>query len=221
MCDRKSRKSRGIRINQSSSIRIIVVDDHQVLREGIHYVCLTAEDIDLVGEAANGRDALKLCDELQPDVALVDLMMPDMDGIATIKVIRQQYPEIKILVLTSFNSESLINQALKEGAHGYILKSASTKDIINSIRLTYQGMSIISFDVSNIISSKPSYFPLTPRQLEVLKLMAKGLSNIQIGKEMSISPYTARFHVSEILSKLNVSKRCEAIVVAMKQNLIE
>ena len=207
-------------MNQSSLIRIIVVDDHEVLREGILYLCLAAEDIDLVGEAANGQEALKLCDDLQPDIALIDLMMPDMDGIATIQVMREQYPEIKILVLTSFNSDSLINQALKEGAHGYILKSASTKDIITSIRLTYQGMSIISFDISNIISSKSSHLTLTPRQLEVLKLMAKGLTNAQIGKELSISLYTARFHVSEILSKLNVSNRAEAIGVAMKQHLI-
>lgn len=208
-------------MNQSSLIRIIVVDDHAVLREGIRYLCLAASDIKLVGEAANGKDALKLCDDLQPDVALIDLMMPDMDGIATIKAIRVQYPEIKILVLTSFNTDALIHQALEEGANGYILKNASTEDIINAIRLTYKGMSILSSDVSDIISSKSSYFTLTPRQLEVLKLMAKGLNNAQIGKKMLISRYTARFHVSEILSKLGVSNRAEAVAVGLQQNLID
>ena len=208
-------------MNQSSLIRIIVVDDHAVLREGIRYLCLAASDIKLVGEAANGKDALKLCDDLQPDVALIDLMMPDMDGIATIKAIRVQYPEIRILLLTSFNTDNLIHQALEEGANGYILKNASTEDIINAIRLTYKGMSILSSDVSDIISSKSSHFTLTPRQREVLKLMAKGLNNAQIGKKMLISRYTARFHVSEILGKLGVSNRAEAVAVGLQQNLID
>ena len=208
-------------MNQSSLIRIIVVDDHPLVREGISYLCLATSDIELVGEAANGKDALELCADLQPDIALVDLLMPNMDGIATIEAIRVQYPQVKILVLTSFNTDSLIHQALEKGAHGYILKDASTEDIINAIRLTYKGMFILSPDVSDIISSQSSLYTLTPRQVQVLKLMAEGFNNAQIGKEISISPYTARFHVSEILSKLRVSNRAEAVAVALKEHLID
>lgn len=203
-------------------IKIMIVDDHAVLREGIHYLCLTASDLTLVGEAANGEDALELCYRLQPDLVLLDLMMPGMDGIATTKAIRKQCPEVKILILTCFTTEDLVHQAIEAGANSYILKDASTEEIINAIRLTYHGLSIMSPDVTEILAAiPPSDMILTPRQLQVLKLMAQGLNNNQIGKTLKISTYTARFHVSEILSKLGVSNRTEAVSVALSRKLVQ
>ena len=203
-------------------IKIMIVDDHAVLREGIHYLCLTASDFTLVGEAANGEDALELCYKLQPDLVLLDLMMPGMNGIATTKAMRKQCPEVKILILTSFTTQNLVHQAIEAGANSYILKDASTEEIINAIRLTYHGLSIMSPDVTEILAAiPPSDVILTPRQLQVLKLMAQGLNNNQIGKTLSISTYTARFHVSEILSKLGVSNRTEAVSVALSRKLVQ
>ena len=199
----------------------MIVDDHAVLREGIRYVCLTASDLTLVGEAANGEDALKLCNELQPDVVVMDLMMPGMNGIATTRAIREQYPEVKILVLTSFNTQDLLRQAIKAGANSYVLKDASTEKIINAIRFTYQGLTIMSSNVTDILPVPSSDAIFTPRQLQVLKLMIEGFNNRQIGKALGLSPYTARFHVSEIISKLGVSNRTEAVAVALEEKLVE
>ena len=209
-------------MNHFSKIKVIIADDHAVLRDGIKYICMTTSDIELVGEAANGEDALKLCHELQPDVALVDLMMPGIDGIATTRMIREQYPDVKILILTSFSTQDLVHQAIEAGANSYILKDASTEEIINSIRLTYNGLTIMSTDVTEILAAPlPFDVIFTPRQLQVLKLMIQGLNNTQIGKILCISSYTARFHVSEILNKLGVSNRTEAVSLALRQKLVQ
>ena len=208
-------------MNQSPTIKVIIADDHAVLRDGIRYICMTTSDIELVGEAANGEDAIKLCHELQTDVVLIDLMMPGINGVTTTRMIREQCPGVKILVLTSFNTQDLVYQAIEAGANSYILKDASTEEIINTIRLTYHGLSIMSPDVASILAAKKSDFTLTHRQLQVLKLMIQGLNNTQIGKALCISPYTARFHVSEILSKLEVSNRTEAVALAMRQKLVQ
>ena len=209
-------------MNHSSKIKVIIADDHAVLRDGIKYICMTTSDIQLVGEAANGKDALKLCHELQPDVALIDLMMPGIDGIATTRMIREQYPDVKILILTSFSTQDLVHQAIEAGANSYILKDASTEEIINSIRLTYHGLTIMSPDVTEILAAPlPFDVIFTPRQLQVLKLMIQGLNNTQIGKILCISSYTARFHVSEILNKLGVSNRTEAVSLALRQKLVQ
>ncbi len=200
----------------------MIVDNHALLREGIHYLCLTTSNLTLVGEAANGKDALELCYELQPDLVLMDLMMPGMDGIATTKAIREQCPEIKILILTSFITQDLVRQAIAAGANSFVLKDASTEEIINAIRLTYHGLTIMSPDVTEILAAPPpSDVIFTPRQLQVLKLMIQGLNNTQIGKALSISTYTARFHVSEILSKLGVSNRTEAVSVALSRKIVQ
>ena len=209
-------------MNHFSKIKVIIADDHAVLRDGIKYFCMTTSDIELVGEAANGEDALKLCHELQPDVALIDLMMPEIDGIATTRMIREQYPDVKILILTSFSTQDLVHQAIEAGANSYILKDASTEEIINSIRLTYHGLTIMSPDVTKILAAPlPFDVIFTPRQLQVLKLMIQGLNNTQIGKILCISSYTARFHVSEILNKLGVSNRTEAVALALRQKLVQ
>ncbi len=207
-------------MNHSSKIKVIIADDHVVLRDGIRYICMTTSDIELVGEAANGEDAIKLCHELQTDVVLIDLMMPGINGVTTTRMIREQCPGVKILVLTSFNTQDLIHQAIEAGANSYILKDASTEEIINAIRLTYKGLTIMSPEVANILAELPSDVIFTPRQLQVLKLMIQGLNNTQIGKILCISSYTARFHVSEILSKLGVSNRTEAVALALRQKLV-
>lgn len=207
-------------MNESPKIRIIVVDDHEILREGIRYLCLSASDITLVGEAASGEEALTIYYELQPDVVLLDLVMEGMDGIDIIRAMLEQCPEAKILVLTSFNTENLIHQAMEVGAKGYILKTASTEDILNTIRLTYKNMTILSPEVSDHLQRSPSETILTPRQLEVLKLIVRGLNNTQIGQVLNISTYTARFHVSEILAKFGVSTRTAVVSTALRQKII-
>ena len=131
------------------AIKVIIVDDHAVLRDGIRYLCLAAGDVTLVGEAASGKEALALCHELQPDVVLMDLMMPGMDGIATTKLIREQCLEVKIMVLTSFNTQDLISRAIEAGANSYVLKGAATEEILNAIHLTYKGLTIMSPNVAN------------------------------------------------------------------------
>ncbi len=208
-------------MNRSSPIKVMIVDDHAVLRDGIRYLCLTASDITLVGEAANGEDALKLCSELLPDVVLIDLMMPGMNGIATTRAMREQYPEVKILVLTSFNTKDLLRQAIEAGANSYVLKDASTEEIINAIRFTYQGLTTMSSKMTDILPVPSSDTIFTPRQLQVLKLMIEGLNNRQIGKALGLSRHTARFHVSEILSKLGVSNRTEAVSAILDQKLFQ
>ena len=207
-------------MSNSAPIRVMIVDDHAVLREGIRYLCLGTSDISLVGEAANGEEALILYDKLQPDVVLVDLMMPGMNGVQTTKAIREQWSEVRILVLTSFNTQDLLCQAIKVGAKGYVLKDAATEDIINAIRLIHRGLTIMSSDVAEKLAMMPSDECLTPRQLQVLKLIVQGLNNRQIGQTLHISPYTARFHVSEILSKLRVSNRTEAVALALQHKLV-
>ncbi len=207
-------------MSNSAPIRVMIVDDHAVLREGIRYLCLGTSDISVVGEAANGEEALFLYDKLQPDVVLVDLMMPGMNGVQTTKAIREQWSEVRILVLTSFNTQDLLCQAIKVGAKGYVLKDAATEDIINAIRLIHRGLTIMSSDVAEKLAMMPSDECLTPRQLQVLKLIVQGLNNRQIGQTLHISPYTARFHVSEILSKLRVSNRTEAVALALQHKLV-
>lgn len=207
-------------LTHPSPIKVIIVDDHAVLRDGIRYLCLAASDVTLIGEAASGEEALALCHELQPDVVLMDLMMPGMDGIATTKAIREQCPEVKILVLTSFDTQSLIREAIEAGANSYVLKDAATEEILNAIRLTYKNLTIMSANLADRLTMPSPDLILTTQQIKVLKLMVRGLNNTQIGQALKISPYTARFHVSEILAKLNVSNRTKAVAVALDQKLV-
>ena len=208
-------------------IRVLVVDDHAIIRKGVRAVLDLVPDISLVGEAENGKQAVILDLELVPDVILMDLMMPEMDGIECIKQIRVQRSEACILVLTNFAGEEMIFPAIKAGAMGYHLKDSSPEALIEAIRQVNQGAvslhpSIakkILDDLHNSGKQKLSEEPLTPREMEVLRLIAQGYENKEIADELVISEATVRTHVSNILGKLHLATRTQAALYALREGL--
>jgi NarL family two-component system response regulator LiaR len=205
-------------------IRVIVVDDHDMVRKGIAAYLKGAPDISLVGEAGDGVRALQLCAEVSPDVALLDLIMPRMDGMETLKEIRVKYPQVRVLILTSFQERDQVQEALKLGATGYLLKNVTGEELLSSIRSASQGRPSMAPEVTQELILHAQHprlgDDLTAREREVLMLMVDGLSNPQIAEKLCISRSTARAHVSNILSKLGVSKRAEAVSVALRNKLV-
>ncbi|MEH2152471.1 response regulator transcription factor [Nostoc sp.] len=200
-------------------IRVITVDDHEILRGGIKFVLLAFDDIELVGEARNADEAVHLCEQLQPDVVLMDLMMVGMNGAEATRAIRKKYPEIQVLILTSFLANDLVQQAMQAGAIGYLLKGISIDELADAIRAAAIGRSMLAAEVIQALlqPSKPSSQPvLSKRQEEVLALLALGLSNEAITKRMKLSPSTIRHHVSQVLNKLGVTNRTEAATTAVR-----
>ncbi len=208
-------------------IRVLVVDDHAIVRKGLRAVLDLVPDIDLVGEAENGRQALKLYQELGPDVVLMDLMMPEMDGIACIKELKARSPAARILVLTNFAGEELIFPAIKAGAMGYHLKDSTPEALVTAIRQVYRGESalhpLIARKVLDELHSaserRLTQDPLTPRELEVLRLIAQGSANKDIAAKLVISEATVRTHVSNIMTKLHLASRTQAALYALKEGL--
>ncbi len=202
-------------------IRVITVDDHEILRGGIKFLLLAFDDIKLVGEARNGDEGVHLCKELQPDVVLMDLMMVGMNGVEATRAIRKKYPEIQVLILTSFLETKLVQQAMQVGAIGYLLKGVSIDELADAIRSAAIGQSILAGEVIQALlqpsqaSSQPVY-ELSKRQGEVLALLALGLSNEAIAQRMKLSPSTIRHHVSQVLNKLGVTNRTEAATTAVR-----
>ena len=211
---------------QSSPIRVLLVDDHAVVRSGLRYVLMSFDDMVLVGEAANGEEAVSLCETLKPDVVLMDLMMPVMDGVAATKAIRERCPRSNIIALTSFKEKELVESALKAGAMSYLLKNVSADELVSAIRGAGAGLSRLSPEAAQVLirevrepSSKAS--ELTRREREVLALLVEGLPNPIIAKRLVVSRSTVNFHVSNILSKLGASSRTEAVASALKHNLVK
>jgi NarL family two-component system response regulator LiaR len=208
-------------------IRVLVVDDHAIIRKGIRAVLELVPDIDLVGEAENGLQAVTLEKELNPDVILMDLMMPDMDGIAAIKEIKKQQPKARILVLTNFAGEEMIFPAIKSGAVGYHLKDSSPETLIDAIRQVSQGVASLHPSIAkkvldelhNTGKQKLSDEPLTHRELEVLRQLAQGHENKDIAEQLVISEATVRTHVSNILGKLHLASRTQAALYALREGL--
>ncbi|MEH1968557.1 response regulator transcription factor [Nostoc sp.] len=200
-------------------IRVITVDDHQILRGGIKFLLLAFDDMELVGEARNGDEAVHLCEQLQPDVVLMDLMIVGMNGAEATRAIRKKYPEIQVLILTSFLANDLVQQAMQAGAIGYLLKGISIDELADAIRAAAIGRSMLTAEVIQALlqPSKPSSQPvLSKRQEEVLALLALGLSNDAIAQRMKLSPSTIRHHVSQVLNKLGVTNRTEAATTAVR-----
>ena len=207
---------------KAKRIRVLIVDDHDMLREGLASFLRACPDLERVGEAANGSDAIRLCRDLQPDVVLMDLIMPEMDGVAAIQAIHQQWPAIRIIALSSFGEDKLVKSALRAGATSYLLKNIPAARLAEAIRATCVGLPILSPEITLSYSEKvetpvvPTGNDLTARELEVLNFMAAGMANAMIAARMNISIYTVKNHVSSILVKMGASSRLEAVSQAFQ-----
>lgn len=208
-------------------IKLLIVDDHEMVRLGLTSYFSVLKDIEVIGEAEDGAEGVKMSLATKPDVILMDLVMDVMDGIEATKVILEEWPEAKILILTSFIDDEKVYPAMEAGASGYLLKTSSASDIAEAIRRTHSGEAIIEEEVSKKIQENEDngyrmnlHEDLTRRELEVLRLIADGLSNQEIAEELYITLKTVKTHVSNILSKLEVSDRTQATIYAFKHNIV-
>jgi NarL family two-component system response regulator LiaR len=207
------------------TIRVMLVDDHNVVRSGLATFLMAYDDLELVGQAGNGVEAVNLCHRSKPDVILMDLMMPEMDGIAATRAILDHYPDVKIIAMTSFEEEELVHGVLAAGAISYLLKNVTSDELAAAIRAASVGKSTLSPEAAKALvqATRPAEQPLydlTEREKEVLNLVVQGQSNQQIADALVISIATVKAHVSSILSKLQVSSRAEAIAYAIKHKLV-
>ena len=215
-------------MSNSDRIRLLIVDDHKVVRNGLKIFVSLYGDIELVGEAQNGQQALERCAEHQPDVVLMDLVMPVMDGPTAIRHIREQFPNIGIVALTSFEDDALVHQAIEAGAVGYLYKDVEEEELIGAIRAANEGRSVLAPEAMQALIHRaagppdPSTIePLTKREREILSLVAQGMTNPQIAAQLVISPSTVSFHVHNILGKLQAQTRTEAVAMAIQNKLID
>jgi NarL family two-component system response regulator LiaR len=213
-------------MNNTQNIRVMLVDDHNVVRSGLATFLRAYDDLELVAEARNGFEAVKLCREKQPDVILMDLMMPEMDGIQSTRSILAEYPGIKIIAMTSFEDQELVQGVLAAGAISYLIKNVTSDELAKAIRDAFTGRSTLSPEAARVLieATRPTrqpLFDLTDREQQVLNLVVQGNSNQQIAEALVISITTVKAHISNILSKLQVSSRAEAIAYAIKHKLVK
>ena len=213
-------------------IKVLLVDDHTVVLKGLSFFLSTQEDLELVGEANNGKEALVKVGETNPDVILMDLYMPEMDGVEATAYIKKEYPNVKVIVLTSFSDQAHVLPALRAGASGYILKDVEPDQLVEAIRSAYKGNIQLHPDIANALLSQTlpveekeeessiQVDVLTARENEVLQLLAKGMSNKEIASVLVITEKTVKAHVSSILSKLNLSDRTQAALYAVKNGVV-
>lgn len=206
-------------------IRILITDDHNVVRSGLGAFLQVFDDFELVGEASNGKEAVDVCAATQPDVVLMDLVMPEMDGAQATRIIRERFPDTQVIVLTSFKEDNLIEDALKAGAIGYLLKNVSADELANAIRSANIGRPTLAPEATQALINatgrkQTKDYELTPREKEVLGMMTNGMSNPEIAQKLFLSRSTVKFHVSSILSKLGVSGRTEAVALAIQKRLV-
>jgi NarL family two-component system response regulator LiaR len=214
-------------MTSSNKIRLLIVEDHKVVRNGLKLFISLFEEIELVGEAQNGRQALEQCIQHQPDVVLMDMVMPVMDGPTAIKAIRARFPSTQIIALTSFEEEELVNRAMAAGAISYLYKDVEEDELVGAIRAAHEGRSVLAPEAMQALvkqataQEEPDVFePLTPREKEILSLVAQGMTNPQIADQLVISPSTVHFHVHNILTKLHAQTRTEAVMIATQIKLI-
>ncbi len=205
--------------------RVMIVDDHSMVRSGLACFLEAYDDFEIAGEAGSGAEAAQLCATYKPDVVLMDLKMPDMDGACATKLIREHNPDVRVLVLTSFPDDDLVQAAVQAGAIGYLLKSVSADELAQAIRAAVHGHATFAPEAVEALVRNANQPPqlgndLTVREREILTLMAQGLTNPQIGARTFVSRATVRFHVSNILSKLGVTNRTSAVALAVQANLV-
>jgi NarL family two-component system response regulator LiaR len=210
---------------KAERIKVMIVDDHPIVRSGLVTMLLAFDDLELVGEASSGNKALALCQQELPDVILMDMVMPDMDGLETTRKVLEKYPSVKIIILTSFTKDNMVQDALEAGATSYLLKDSSIDQLAEAIRSAYTGQPTLSPEATRaLVNSKSgpqSFEPdLTRREKQVLALIVEGLSNEEIADQLVISHATARHHVSACISKLGVKNRTQAASLAIKHKLI-
>jgi NarL family two-component system response regulator LiaR len=212
-------------VDVMNSIRIMTVDDHEIMRGGIRFLLLAFDDLELVAEAHSGEEAIELCRTANPDVVLMDMKMTGIDGIGATRVIKESFPDIQILVLTSYYGADLVRRALDAGAIGYLLKDASKAHVAEAIRAAAAGKRTLSTEAALALVEKaePSENAgrdLTDRERHILDLLAKGLSNAKIADSLDRSPFTVRHHVSQIMMKLGAANRAEAAAIAVRLGLV-
>jgi NarL family two-component system response regulator LiaR len=210
----------------SEVIRVLIVDDHDIVRRGLSNMLDTFDDLELVGDVSSGEQAIQMCDTLKPDVVLMDLVMPRMNGVMATERIHTLYPDIRIVVLTTFQEEDLVQGALEAGAISYLLKNVSIDELASAIRNAYEGRATLAPEAAQVLISAATRPPrlghdLTEREREVLALIVEGLSNREIADHLTISHSTVKNHVSNILSKLNVANRAEAVATALQNKLVD
>ena len=212
-------------MGETKRIRVVVVDDHAVVRSGIEYSLMAVKDIELIGMASKGADAVRLCQELQPDVVLMDMMMPEMDGVTATRALIKHCPQTRVIALTSFQEGRLVQKALQAGATSYLLKDVGMEELAAAIRSAAIGQATLAPEAAKALADASAEqgalsFDLTEREREVLALIVDGKSNADISEMLSISLSTSRFHVSAILSKLQAANRAEAAALAVKHRLV-
>jgi DNA-binding NarL/FixJ family response regulator len=204
----------------TGTIRVLCVDDHPLVRKGIASILANEADMELVGEANNGREAVQMFKQFKPDVVLMDLRMPDLDGTSATRLIRQEVPEAKIIALTSYDGDQDIYRALEAGVRGYILKEMVHTEVVRAIRTVHSGKRLMPQEVAERLSE---YFPqvaLTPREVEVLGLVAKGMANKEIATKLGTASGTIKMHIQNILAKLGASDRTHAVTIAMERGIL-
>jgi two-component system, NarL family, response regulator LiaR len=206
-------------------IRVMIVDDHAVVRSGLNAFLNAYDDLKMAGFARSGEEAVQLCAEIQPDVILMDLIMPGMDGAAATQAIRQKFPQTQVIILTSFKEVTMVQRAIQAGAIGYLLKDVQAEELVEAIRLVHAGQSILSPEATQAlirVATQPVAlgYDLSDREREVLVLLVKGMNNTEIAEKLVVSLSTVKHHVSHILSKLQAANRAEAVALAIHNNLV-
>lgn len=207
--------------SSSSMIRVLVVDDHPMMRKGIVFSLCTEPDMELAGEAADGRQTVEQFRRLRPDVTLLDLNLPEMNGLDALRAIRAEFPDARIVVLTTYKGDVLIQRALKAGAFGYLLKSSLLTDMVGAIRAAHSGRRYVPTEVAVMLAEHIGTEELSPREIEILKQVANGLSNKEIARQLRLSDETVKTHLKSIFAKLNVSDRSHAIAVALSRGVFQ
>jgi DNA-binding NarL/FixJ family response regulator len=202
-------------------IRVLTVDDHPLLRDGIAALIGSEEDMELIGEASNGREGLDLFRKFRPDVTLMDLQMPEMNGIDAIGAIRGEFPEARIIVLTTHPGDVQVSRALRAGARAYLMKGELRKQLLETIRAVHAGQKRLSSEVAAEIAEHGTDSSLTPREIDVLRLVAAGNANKEVGARLSLTEVTIKSHMKNILAKLGANDRTHAVTIALKRGIID